>query len=175
MSAPIPKRIYLQWYGDGDPADGGPEIIVEDSLTWSHDKIFDADICFVRAGKKSDTEAALQRNNAGWCTQMNAAMDSLRRQAEQIRKLEILWLEALEKQSEYMPISAIRAELEADGIDCDALVARVQELVARQENESIELGIAVRESESRQPLGLNETPETAQERQVSDQGTDKED
>ena len=41
----IPNKIYLQWYGDGDPVDGGPNFM--DDVTWYYDKINEQDITYV--------------------------------------------------------------------------------------------------------------------------------
>ena len=41
-----PNRIWLQWYGDGDPDEPGePE---HEGITWCQDKINDHDIEYVR-------------------------------------------------------------------------------------------------------------------------------
>jgi len=46
-----PKRIYLQV----DPKNEKPEDFNElTEVTWCQDKIFDTDICYIRAGKKID-------------------------------------------------------------------------------------------------------------------------
>ena len=48
MSKP-PDKLYLQWYGDGEPGD--IEEVSEHDATWCMDKIFPHDIEYVRIDK----------------------------------------------------------------------------------------------------------------------------
>ena len=44
----VPRLIYLQWYGDGDPeAEVGP--VSENDVTWCRERIFKHDIEFIPA------------------------------------------------------------------------------------------------------------------------------
>lgn len=58
MSAP--KKIYLQWHGDADPADypDGPDPDQSD-VTWCADKIFEHDIEYVRVDELDRLRAEL--------------------------------------------------------------------------------------------------------------------
>jgi len=47
MAAKLPERIWLQWYGEGTPEEGGPPCIDEE-ITWCVDKIWDHDIEYIR-------------------------------------------------------------------------------------------------------------------------------
>ncbi len=53
MSDAIPDRIYLQWYGEGSPEDGGA--ISDGDVTWCRDKACKHDVEYVRADIQSDT------------------------------------------------------------------------------------------------------------------------
>lgn len=74
-----PGQIWLQWYGDGDghwsETDYGADV------TWSRDKNFDGDICYVRAGKR--TAEMLEQLNA------NYALATARAQAAEARVAEL--------------------------------------------------------------------------------------
>ncbi len=52
----IPNRIWLQWYEDPDP--------IEDSITWSSDKISDDDVEYVRVGSLIE----FVPRHAWWCS-----------------------------------------------------------------------------------------------------------
>ena len=45
----MPLDLWLQWHGDGDPEDDGE--VCESEVTWSREKIFDADVEYVHAGE----------------------------------------------------------------------------------------------------------------------------
>ena len=63
MSAP--KKIYLQWHGDADPADypDGPDPDQSD-VTWCADKIFEHDIEYVRVDELDRLRAELATRDA---------------------------------------------------------------------------------------------------------------
>ncbi len=62
MSAP--KKIYLQWHGDADPADypDGPDPDQSD-VTWCADKIFEHDIEYVRVDELDRLRAEVANRN----------------------------------------------------------------------------------------------------------------
>lgn len=43
-----PPRIYLQWFCEEGE---GPRKLESHEITWCHDKIYDDDLCYIRAGK----------------------------------------------------------------------------------------------------------------------------
>lgn len=45
----VPLDLWLQWHGDGTPEDDGE--VCESGVTWSREKIFDADVEYVHAGE----------------------------------------------------------------------------------------------------------------------------
>lgn len=51
----LPEKIYLQWYGDGEPDEPG-EVSVHD-VTWHKDKVFKHDIEYVREYRIAELEA----------------------------------------------------------------------------------------------------------------------
>lgn len=42
----IPEKVWIQWYGDGDPTDPLDPMTDED-VTWCVDKINEHDVCYV--------------------------------------------------------------------------------------------------------------------------------
>ena len=44
-----PPAVWLQWHGDGDPAD--PGLVEESAVTWSREKVFPGDVEYVQAAK----------------------------------------------------------------------------------------------------------------------------
>lgn len=52
-----PERIYLQWWGDSNPAEGEPA----DEVTWCVDGIWDHDVEYVRADRIEALEAETER------------------------------------------------------------------------------------------------------------------
>jgi hypothetical protein len=52
----IPNVIWLQWYGDGDPVDGGPQDTTD--VSWCESQIFDHDVQYVRADASSSEREA---------------------------------------------------------------------------------------------------------------------
>ena len=47
-----PERIWLQWWGDGDPDEPGEVYL--DEVTWQDERIFDHDVEFVRKDKVAE-------------------------------------------------------------------------------------------------------------------------
>jgi len=54
----IPERIWVQWYGEGEPSEG---VYDDEPVTWCVDKINEHDVCYV-----TEESAVLQqqRNHA---------------------------------------------------------------------------------------------------------------
>ena len=44
-----PPSVWLQWHGDGDPAD--PGAVAESEATWSRERVFPGDVEYVQAAK----------------------------------------------------------------------------------------------------------------------------
>lgn len=54
----IPSRIFLQWFGDELDPDPGDDVLASE-VSWSLERIFDADVEYVRANLLPTVEAQL--------------------------------------------------------------------------------------------------------------------
>lgn len=70
MSAPL--RIWLQWYGDGDPKDPGE--VAHSDVTWAADKINKSDVAYVKASVASGLLAEL-KNIKQFCEGLSEGND----------------------------------------------------------------------------------------------------
>lgn len=80
----IPKRIWLQWHGDGSPEDPG-DVDPSVGVTWATDRVYKHDIEYVRATEgdtmtiENDTQ---MRQVLEQITHMYGALVILRREVE---------------------------------------------------------------------------------------------
>ncbi len=59
--ARIPRKIWVQWYGEDGPEDGILDATMDDAVTWCVDKINKHDVCYVT---EESAVVHQQRNHA---------------------------------------------------------------------------------------------------------------
>lgn len=111
----VPLNLWLQWNGDGDPEDSGD--VAESEVTWSREKIFDADVEYVHA---DEIRRALMGHRRSELWGDNGLIAATMRCVDAVDKLEALyaqmdpngtiWDYAKKVQSEILTVTKERDE-----------------------------------------------------------------
>ena len=75
----VPRQVWIQWYGDGEPEDGFAD---DEAVTWCKDKINKHDVCYVT--EESSVKAQARNHHQGYLEGFAAAGEAI---AKELAKL----------------------------------------------------------------------------------------
>lgn len=67
----IPRKIWVQWYGEEGPEDGVLDATMDEAVTWCVDKINKHDVCYVT--EESAVKAQVRNHQQGYREGFKAA------------------------------------------------------------------------------------------------------